>query len=347
VSEKQKNAEQPGTWLGEIEGHLWAMRPEALATLCNLAANGLLGAQIEADVEAAKRRGRPAAISGGVTTVSLKGVLAPVGGLLALFFDIPNPLDVFREGMREALANPDVGAIVIEIDSPGGVVDGIPEMAAELRAMRGSKPIVAHANTLAASAAYWLASQADEVITTPSGAVGSIGVYATHRDMSGAMKMMGVETTLISAGKYKTDGSPFQPLSDGARAHIQEDVDHFYGLFTADVARGRDVKQADVKSGYGEGRVLNAKAALAVGLVDRVETIGETVARLSSRSRGTTATTGAEGSTPERQALEEAEADARAIETSGSLVYSEDERKSVAEIYAALGLDRTHDAVGV
>ena len=356
MSDKAKNGEQPGTWLGEIEGHLWAMRPEALSTLLQLAASGQLSARMEAEVEAARRRGRPSAISGGVATVSLKGVLAPVGGLLAMLFGLENPLDTFRAGMREAIADPDVGAIVIEIDSPGGVVDGIPEAAAELRALRGTKPIVAHANTLAASAAYWMAAQADEVVVTPSGAIGSIGVYATHRDMSGALKMMGVETTLISAGKFKTDGSPFQPLSDQAREHIQEDVDHFYSMFTADVAKGRGVKQSDVKGGYGEGRVLNAKAALAAHLVDRVETMGETIARLGSRSgSGSNRLQGvnelhklsAEAMQPERVAQAEADAGAE-DEASGSvLVYSDDERRSVAEVYAALGLSRTHDAVGV
>jgi signal peptide peptidase SppA len=343
VSDK-RNAEAPGTWLGEIEGHYWAMRPEALATLCQLAANGQLSTKIDAEVEAARRRGRPPVIEGGVTTVPLKGVLAPVGGLLAMLFGLENPLDTFRNGMREALADPDVGAIVIEMDSPGGVVDGIPEMAAELRALRGQKPIVAHVNTLSASAAYWLAAQADEVVATPSGMVGSIGVYATHRDMSGAMKMMGVEATLISAGKFKTDGSPFQPLSDTAREHIQGDVDHFFNMFTADVARGRGVKQADVKSGYGEGRVLNAKAALAAGLIDRVETLGETTARLAGRSRGGSSTR-AEGDRPELDGLQVAEAEAGA--DTDTLVYSDHERLSVAEVYAALGLSRTQDALGV
>lgn len=342
----EKTQEQPGTWLGEIEGHLWAMRPEVLATLYQLAASGQLGARIEADVEAAaRRRGRPPNINGGVQTVPLKGVLAPVGGLLGMLFDIPHPVETFKEGLRSALADPDVGAVIIEIDSPGGVIDGIPEAAAEVRSLRGSKPIIAHTNTMAASAAYWLASQADEVVSTPSGATGSIGVYAAHRDMSGALEMLGVKHTLIGAGKYKTDGNSFEPLSDTAREQIQHDVDHFYSMFTADVAKGRGVKQADVKGGYGEGRTLNAKDALAAGLIDRIETIGETTARLSSRSRGGSGTS-AEAEGPEHD-REMAEADAGAETDASELVYSEDERQSVAAVYAALGLSRTHDAVGV
>jgi capsid assembly protease len=316
--------EAPGTLLGEIESHVWGMEPRALATLTRAAADGTLGALLEkqrqeseemraeakmlagallagtpvAEVEALRQAGRPKTIKGGIASVSLKGVLAPPSGLLALFFDLESPLVVFERELKTALADPDVGAVLLDVDSPGGVVDGIPEAAAMIRSVRGPKPIVAVANTMAASAAYWLASQADEISVTPSGAVGSIGVYATHRDMSGAMKLRGVETTLVSAGKFKTDGNPWAPLSDEAREHIQEDVDHFYGLFTADVAKGRGVKQADVKAGYGEGRVLNAKAALAANLVERIETLGEAQARLSSRG-ATAATARAEADSPE------------------------------------------------
>jgi capsid assembly protease len=325
-------AETPGTWLGYIESHVWALRPQVLAALTKLAVEGRLEAglseQETSRLEAARRTGRPPAIRGGVATVALKGVLAPPHPILAMLFGLRNPVDDFVEAVAEAAGNDDIGAVVLDIDSPGGVVDNIPEAAAGLRALRSKgKPIVAVSNTMAASAAYWLASQADEVVVTPSGAIGSIGVYATHRDMSGAMKLMGVETTLISAGKFKTDGNPYEPLSDSAREHIKENVDHFYNLFTADVAKGRGVKQADVKAGYGEGRVLNAKLALAENLVDRVETLGEAVARLSSRSRGGTATV-AEADGPEPNDLgAEAEADAGA-DTDNS---DRDEHREVLE----------------
>jgi ClpP class serine protease len=139
--------------------------------------------------------------------------------------------------------------------------------------------------------------------------------------MSGAGKLQGVATTLVSAGKHKTEGNPWEPLSDEARAAIQHDVDHFYNLFTADVAKGRGVKQADVKTGYGEGRVMNAKDALAAGLVDRVETLGEAATRLSRRGAETSTAraeanepepteTDAEGEEPEVVAEAEAGADA-------------------------------------
>jgi hypothetical protein len=94
----------------------------------------------------------------------------------------------------------------------------------------------------------------------PSADVGSIGVYAAHVDASAAARRRGLKYTLISAGKFKVEGNPFEPLSDEARAAMQASVDEFYAMFTSDVAKNRDVSVKDVRNGYGEGRVLTAKS---------------------------------------------------------------------------------------
>jgi ClpP class serine protease len=115
----------------------------------------------------------------------------------------------FKQSLEAALADDKVTSIMLDIDSPGGSTDLIPEMAAQIRQARKQKPIVAMANTAAASAAYWLGSQASEFVVSPSGKVGSIGVFAAHTDVSEAEAKAGVKTTLISAGKFKTEMSPF------------------------------------------------------------------------------------------------------------------------------------------
>lgn len=283
----------PKAALAELACHSWAMRPDVLASLIHMAQEGRLVEAVQAsDVEAA-RRGRPAAIRGGIARIPLKGVLAPVGGLLALLFDIQDPVTTFRERLTAAMGDPEVGAILIEIDSPGGSVDQIPETAAEIRNVRGQgKPIVAISNAQAASAAYWLGSQADEFVITPSGTAGSIGVYAAHQDLTEMAAKDGVKITLVSAGKYKAETHPFVELSQEARDHIQEDVNTYYEMFTADVAEGRSkalgrkLTAQDVIDGFGEGRSLTAKAAKSALLVDRVESIGGTIARLATRQRG-------------------------------------------------------------
>jgi len=211
-------------------------------------------------------------------------------------------VDDLRESLRAELNDPAVKAVVLDVDSPGGTVAGVTELAAELRGARGgTKPIVAVANTLAASAAYWLASQADEVVVTPSGSVGSIGIYALHQDVSRMLDEIGVTMTFVSAGEHKTEGNEFEPLSDEARADIQSRVDASYAQFIADVAAGRRVSADRVEADYGGGRVLTAKAALAVGMVDRVETLAQTVQRLNAPA-GRRRAMAAEGLAPDLEA---------------------------------------------
>lgn len=288
-------------WLVETEGRIWAIRPEMLNALRSMkASSGALDAAaafvterlaaedgLTPEILAARGRGRPAAINGGVAVLPLKGVLMPQVSLLAALFGLGSSLASFRVSLAQAVADPDVGAIVLDIDSPGGLVDHIPETAEEVRAAQAIKPVVAVSNTLCASAAYWIGSQAGEFVVTPSGEVGSIGVYAEHQDVSKAMESAGMKSTLISAGKYKTEGNPYEPLTSEARSAIQAGVDDYYSLFVKDVATGREATVSEVKSGYGEGRVLTAKRAVDAKLADRVDTLDGVVSGLLKRSRST------------------------------------------------------------
>jgi signal peptide peptidase SppA len=235
--------------------------------------------------EALRARAAPSAPSG-VAVLNLSGIIRPGSSLLDLLFGGGSGgLAGFRSDFRSAVGNDEIKGIVLNIDSPGGSTDLVPETAAEVRDARGSKPIVAIANTMAASAAYWIGAQADEFIVTPSGEAGSIGVFAMHEDYSAMDETMGVRTTLISAGKYKTEANPFEPLSDEAKAAIQGSVDEFYSMFVNDVAKGRDVKASDVRNGFGEGRVLTARAAVDAGMADRVATFEDTVSRVGDARR--------------------------------------------------------------
>lgn len=256
----------------------WAIRAEALPRL----AYALRASEVIDDPEP-QAATRTLSTTGGVAVIPLKGILTAKVSLISLLFGGGSGLKGFRENFREALASDEVGSILIDVDSPGGSTDLIPEIAAEIRAGRGTKPITAIANTDAASGAYWLACQADEVVVTPSGMVGSIGVFLVHDDWSVANEQMGVTPTYISAGKYKTEGNPDEPLSDEAKAHLQATVDEFYDLFVADVAAGRGVPESSVRNGFGEGRMVTARQGVALGLADRIESFNETVVRLTGR----------------------------------------------------------------
>ena len=87
---------------------------------------------------------------------------------------------------------------------------------------------------------------------------------------------------MVAAGKYKSEGHPFEPLSEEARAFLQSEVDRYYEMFTTDVARGRGRRQETVRSGFGQGRMVGADAAVAEGMADRVATWEDTLRRLGA-----------------------------------------------------------------
>lgn len=223
------------------------------------------------DTAAAAQRRAPlvAAASRGVAVIPVYGVLTQRAGMCSL------GCDEVSLALRQAMADPQVGGVLLDIDSPGGSTFGVDELAAEVMAARAVKPIRAIGNSRMDSAAYWLASAASEISVTPGGEAGSIGVYMVHQ----AGEEPGV--SVISAGRYKVEASPYAPLSDEARSALQARVDHDYGRFVARVALGRGVPEARVRERYGEGRALPAELALQEGLVDRVETFDQALARLA------------------------------------------------------------------
>ncbi len=210
----------------------------------------------------AHRMGAMDESSGGISTERLSGMLA------------------------QLMADESVGTILLDVDSPGGVVSGVSEFAAQVFEARGrgTKRIVANVNALCGSAAYWIASQAHEIVSIPSGKTGSIGIFTAHADISEKLAKEGVKITTISAGKHKVEGQPFQPMTDEFRAHVQAQVDDAYAQFIKDVARGRGVSPADVRGGFGQGRVLGARDAKAAGLIDRIATADETISRLVGKA---------------------------------------------------------------
>ena len=257
--------------LQAIYNSLWAIQPEKLAT-----------DEVAAIMAAGPRAA--AAQTGSVAVLGVYGTIIPRGDMLV---ESSGAVSTTRlaVNLRAALADPAVGAIVLDISSPGGAVQGVEELAAEIYAAREVKPIVAVANHLAASAAYWIGTAANELFVAPSGEVGSIGVFAAHQDFSRALEKDGVTVNLISAGKYKTEANPYQPLTEEARAAIQARVDDYYNAFTKSVARGRGVSVADVRGGFGEGRVVGAAEAVRLGMADKIGTLDDAIARAAKLAR--------------------------------------------------------------
>jgi len=273
----------------------WAILPAKLAAITSLLHLRSAGLTLTPEDVKARLGGDPAErqdprINGvGVAVLPIFGVIAQ---RMDLFSEISGgtSTDTLARDFRAFRDDAKVKAIVFAVDSPGGGVYGVDELATEIRAARGTKPMVAVADSTAASAAYWLASAADEIVVTPGGQVGSIGVFTAHDDVSQMLEELGVKTTLISAGKYKVEGNPFEPLDPDAKAALQATVDQYYDRFVAAVAAGRHVSTAVVKAGYGQGRMLTSADALAAGLVDRIDTLDATIARLSAAAAALTVT---------------------------------------------------------
>ncbi|HEX6940898.1 MAG TPA: phage major capsid protein [Longimicrobiales bacterium] len=168
-----------------------------------------------------------------------------------------------------------IETIILDVQSPGGTVYGVAEFAKKVFAARKRKRIIAVANPLAASAAYWIGTAAGELVVIPSGEVGSVGVFAVHLEFSRLLEAEGITATVIRAGEHKAEGNVFEPLSPEAREHMQSQIDVYYDAFVRAVARHRGISAARVLRDFGQGRTALAEEAVEIGMADRVATLEE------------------------------------------------------------------------
>jgi len=275
--------------IAEMRSQPWAILPEKLAVIESLLAFRASGQRYTPE-EIQARIGPEAAASRGVQRAPGMVAVLPITGVLQNraheMMESSGVVGVNRlQSTFRALVNdPEVKAIVLDVNSPGGSVYGIAEFAQAIFESRDTKPVVAVANHLAASAALHIASAAGEFYVSPSAQVGSVGVLQMHQDVSVMAENEGVKTTFIHSGKYKVEGNPFEPLSEEARTHMQAECDKFYAMFAGDLARFRGVSRAHVEGNFGQGRVLTAKDAVAAGMADGVRTMEQVLAKLGAGS---------------------------------------------------------------
>ncbi len=270
----------------------WAIQPSKLLEIQGIYATHLRGEKIDIKgVEAAI--GRPLVneqrgyeVIDGVAVLPITGVISKRMNLFAQISGGVSTELVARD-LKAAIADPAVKAIILQIDSPGGTVDGTETLANLVREARATKPTVAFADGMMASAAYWIGSAASEIYISDSVAqVGSIGVVATHQDISAAEAARGVKTTEITAGKYKRAASQFAPLTESGRQTIQDQVDSIYSVFVQTVADNRGVSVEAVLQDMADGRVFIGRQAIDAGLVDGVSTLDALIAKLSQQGAG-------------------------------------------------------------
>lgn len=265
----------------------WAMQREKLEAVTRFMAFKARGGhlspdQVQASIEG-RRDGIAARAAGDIVILPIYGVMSQRATMMQ---DISGGASCEQIGaaFRAAISDDSVRAVVLDYDTPGGSTFGVEDLANEIRAARGAKPIIAQVNSLCASAGYWLAAQADEIVVTPGGVAGSIGVYAVHEDISEMLANDGIKPTLIRGrlGPNKAELNGLGPLDEDARAALQERVDQEEKKFVASVAAGRGITTKEVVDRFGGGRVFNADDLVTRGMVDRIAPLRDTLARLGA-----------------------------------------------------------------
>lgn len=265
----------------------WAILEEklhAIGDLIALRASGLTLTEQEVQARIGETREGSTQTEGAIAVVPIFGVMSHRMNMLSAYSG-GTSTELLAAKIRQLAGDASIQAIVLDIDSEGGMVEGVPELWSTIYKARGEKRIIAVANAMAASAAYYVASAAEEIVATPSGSVGSIGVLHIHMEVSKAAEAAGIKYTITRAGEHKAELNPYEPLSDDAQEYIQGRVDEAYEMFVRDVAKGRGVKVAEVRKNYGQGRMLSAKNALEAGMIDRIATLDEVLSKLVGQQR--------------------------------------------------------------
>jgi signal peptide peptidase SppA len=236
-------------------------------------------AQTPGDAAAADKRRGPYAVVDGVAVLPLEGTLlkhrSSLGG---------TSLVETRRALRSALDDPRVDGLLVLIDSPGGTVAGTGDLADALYRARQRKPVSAFIEDLGASAAYWIASQAERVWSNPTGLVGSLGVFAVVEDTSGLYEQLKIQVHVLRSGEFKGAGTDGAPVTAAHLAEFQRQVDGLAEAFLAAVARGRG-RERSALAPLADGRVHLGPEALALGLIDQVGTLDAALDELRQRAK--------------------------------------------------------------
>lgn len=257
----------------------WAMEPNALRNLLRIAARQNPSIEVvQAELGRPLQNSRTVTIRDGVACVPITG---PIFRYASFFTAISgaSSVDQIAADFSIALTDPSVQAIILEVDSPGGEVGGIADLARMIFDARGQKPTVAFVDGEGASAGYWLASAAERVVAADTSIVGSIGVRATLVDYSEADKMAGIEEIEIVSSQ--SPRKAFDPGSEDTRAQVQALIDDLADVFVGAVAQHRGVPVETVLSDFGQGGVFVGRAAVDAGLADEVGTFESLLAELS------------------------------------------------------------------
>jgi len=240
----------------------------------------------------------------GTAIIKVSGHLMKNPDFFDRFFGAAAYEDI-QSAVKTAVNDQRVDGILLDIDSPGGTVNGADETAEVVFNSRGAKQIIAYSSGMMDSAAYMVGSAADKIIIGKNAELGSIGVLMIHTDYSKAMEKFGIKRTYLKAGKFKALGNPSEPLSEDAREVFQAELNHIYSNFIETVALHRDVEAEKVRADMADGRIFIGTLAVGAGLADEV---GNMETALGYASGGETSTRRIDSMKPEIKTYEDLKA---------------------------------------
>jgi protease-4 len=218
-------------------------------------------------------------LAGKIAIIDVEGTLIDMksGGFMQ---PEENPLSKFVQELQAAADDDSVKAVVLRVNSPGGSVTTSDTMYQELVQFRHDthKPVVASAQEVMASGAYYVSCGADKIVANPTSIVGSIGVIFETIDIKGTMDKLGIESVAIKSAEFKDMGSPFKHLTDQERDVMQGMVDEYFARFKSVVTSNRTIKDADTLTLVTDGRVFSGEKAMDLGLVDGVGRLEDAIA---------------------------------------------------------------------
>lgn len=267
----------------------WAMELGTLERMSDIFERHFNGEHISAEavekIIAAKNTGKKErefeVTANGVAIIPISGVIAKHARMVN---GISSPrgtsIETLRQQLDDALDDHYVRSILLHVESPGGIIDGLADFADELYRARQQKPVVAYADDICASAAYWLASQTQRLFANQTADIGSIGVYTLYVDTTKLAEQKGLKFYIFRSGPHKGVGSPGIAITKENRKVIQERIDAKYEIFIAAVLRGRTHAGLDEKSlrGLADGRCYVGRSGLVNRLVDGVGSFAEAIA---------------------------------------------------------------------
>ena len=240
------------------------------------------GVQVDARQRVKSDGGLPeGTVRSGVAVIDIAGpMMKQVGSLNEGTSSI-----MVRQLLRAAVRDESVESILLRIDSPGGTVAGTNDLATDVSAAARRKPVVAFVEDLGASAAYWIASQANRVVATETALVGSIGTYGVLYDMSRLAANEGIKVLIVKAGEFKGAGEPGTEITEAQLGEYQRIVNGLNEFFVRGVAKGRNLKIAEARE-LNDGRIFVANEAKALRLIDAVGSFDQAIADARQMARG-------------------------------------------------------------